>query len=244
MITFAICDDDIRFSALLWRRVFDLCARYMPDDIEHQLLPPFISGDEVIAYLKSSDISILFLDIDMPRVNGFETAAKIREISRDSLIIFVSAFDDFVYNSFDYAPFRFIRKGHLDKELSPTFQKAIEKCITREQITEFKTSDGKMICRISDIVFLESDHNYFDLHLSSGDSYKCRGTLAKAQSELERYGFFRVHSAYLINMEQIERTSRGSVIMKGGKEIIISRRNISNFEERYLMIMRKRVKNT
>ena len=127
MLTIAVCDDDPAFAYTLTQKLRELCAHYVPDHIDCQILPEFTSATEVLRYLSKYSIDILFLDIVMPQTNGFQLAGVLMERYPNTLILFVSAHDDFVYKSFAFNPFRFLRKEHLAKELPYALQKAVEK---------------------------------------------------------------------------------------------------------------------
>jgi two-component SAPR family response regulator len=71
---------------------------------------PFSGAGALINYMDSTYFDVIFLDIDMPEITGFDAAKKVKEISPESKIIFVTSKHDLVYNSFEYQPFYFIRK--------------------------------------------------------------------------------------------------------------------------------------
>lgn len=241
MLTIAVCDDNTDFAMMLWRRIYSLCTTLMPENIDHNMLAPFLSGKELLSHIEKAPVNILFLDVDMPDLSGFQVAEKIRQLNDKTLIIFVSAFDEFVYDSFDYSPFRFIRKNHLQTDLAPTFQKAIDRYIAKGHVIEFETVEGPMIFRIADIVYIESARNYISLHMLSGEEYKCRSTLTEAETRLRGNSFYRVHSAFLINLLQVEKTDYKSAVMRGGHTITLSRRKAEEFEQKYLEMLRRRL---
>ena len=131
MIKIAICDDNLKFSQIFYKKIKSITNN------DCMVLPPFFEGTEVIEYLKINSINILFLDIDMPKINGFDLAKILCEKYPDIIIIFVSAYEDFVYSSFEYCPFRFLRKSHLNDELKTTLEKAIEKIIINDKAKLF-----------------------------------------------------------------------------------------------------------
>ena len=241
MLTIAVCDDNPQFANLLTQRIRALCAYYLPDRIDCQITPSFGSGEDVMRYIKSHVINIMFLDIDMPKINGFRLASELKDKSPDTIIIFVSAYDDFVYSSFEYAPFRFLRKSNLEEELSVAFTKAIEKCISDEETLLFETTDGDMLLRLRDILYFEGEKNYYMIRMTCGKVYRCRGTMTSVEERTKPYDFFRVHSAFIVNEEHIQSIhDEGYLNMKNGALIYISRRKLVAFKESYMQFTRRR----
>ena len=240
MLTIAVCDDNPQFAKLLAGKLRQLCAYSLPDRIVCQVEHPFHSADEVLHYLSVRSIHILFLDIDMPEVSGFKLAETLKDRYPETIIIFVSAYDNFVYSSFEYSPFRFLRKSHLEEELTVTFQKVIEKCILDDETMTFQTTEGEVILRLRDILYIEGDKNYFVIHSITTD-YRCRGTMTAAEEMTAKYDFFRIHSAYIVNLEQIDRIDdTGIVRMKNGNALEISRRKVAAFRDAYMQFTRRR----
>lgn len=242
MLTFAVCDDNPRFAQALSKRIKLFCDKELPERIEYTMLPTFGSGLDVLEHLRSKSFNVLFLDIDMPEMNGFTLAEKLCKTHPEIIIIFVSAYEDFVYSSFEYSPFRFLRKAHLRQELDPTLQKVINKLVLDNETMSFITTDGEQIIRINDITFFEGDKNYFLIHTTSGRIYRCRGTMENIEKRIQNYDFFRVHAAFIVNEEQIESYSNeGFIKMKNGKRIDISKRRMPDFRQSYMQFIRKRV---
>lgn len=242
MLTIAVCDDNPQFAHILTQKIRHLCAHHLPDRIDCQIAPEFGSADEVLQYLSKFSINILFLDIDMPQTNGFHLAKVLNEKYPDTIIIFVSAYDNFVYKSFEFNPFRFLRKDYLEKELPVTLQKVIEKCTMNSETIIFQTTEGEILLRVKDILYFESEKNYYTVHCASGAVYHCRGTIASIEETTKKYDFFRIRSAYIINEEHVEcmDDKTGIVQMKDGLVISISRRKVSDFKNSYMEFIRRR----
>ncbi len=241
MIKIAVCDDSKSFAEALERELTALCARETREASDCRVYPAFTSAEAVLAHLKNDSFDIIFLDIDMPRITGFDLAERIAELYPETLIIFVSAYDNFVYSSFAYSPFRFLRKSHLKEELPAALLKAIEKITQKEKTVSFICTEGPVTLRTSDIVCFESNGNYYTIRCVGSAEYKCRGTITSLESLCNDSRFFKVHSAYIINLEHVSRiTENNRVLMKSGMEIGISRRKIGEFKETYMQFIRRR----
>ena len=91
MLTIAVCDDNPQFANLLTQRIRALCAYYLPDRIDCQITPSFGSGEDVLRYIQGHVIKILFLDIDMPKINGFRLASELKDKSRYCQVFFANS---------------------------------------------------------------------------------------------------------------------------------------------------------
>ena len=254
MLTIAVCDDNPQFAHQLTARLRELCAHILPERVECRITAAFSSGEEVLRYLRQSSgeevlrylrqssIHILFLDIDMPGMGGFELASDLRSRAPDTVIIFVSAYDDFVYSSFEYAPFRFLRKSHLEEELPVTLQKVVEKCMMDSETVTVHTLDGELTLRVRDILYLEGEGNYYTVRTSDGEAFRCRSTLSAAEELVAGYDFFRIHQGYLVNLEHIRAVGDdGALRMDNGATLYVSRRKLTAFREAYMQFTRRRL---
>lgn len=240
MIRIVICDDDPCFAATLTDELTALAARY-EDGMDLKIGPTFTSPELVLSFMEKMEFDIIFLDIDMPRITGFELAAKISDKNPKTLIIFVSAYDNFVYQSFAYSPFRFLRKLHLKEELPSAFEKAIEKCLSETQTLTFNSTDGNVTLRPSDILYFENNKNYYNIYCENGAVYKCRGTIKALEGVCSDKRFFRAHSAYIVNLEHIAETQNSTtVIMKNKTVISVPAPRRTEFKEAYMKFVRRR----
>lgn len=240
MIRIVICDDDPCFAATLTDGLTALAAKY-EGDLDLKIGPTFTSPELVLSFMEQMDFDIIFLDIDMPKITGFELASRISEKNPKTLIIFVSAYDNFVYQSFAYNPFRFLRKLHLKEELPSAFDKAIEKCLSETQALSFISTEGNVTLRPSEVLYFENDKNYYNIYCENGAVYKCRGTIKALEGVCTDKRFFRVHSAYIVNLEHIAETQNSStVIMKNGTVISVPSPRRAEFKEAYMKFVRRR----
>lgn len=242
MLTIAVCDDQQFFADKLEQELKHLCIMHMAKDFAHEILPPFSSAKHILEFLAHKNIDILFLDIEMPGLDGFALAKQLREQYPDMLLIFVSAYEELVFQSFAYHPFWFLRKSHIEKELPNIFTKAIAQYMSNTGAELFATKNGNILLPLKEILYLEAEHNYYTIYCTTGAFYKCRGTLSAMASKLEKHGFYRVHSAYLVNMAHIwQISSVSSVVMKNNKLIPVSRHRAAAFKNAYSTFVRRRI---
>ena len=108
----AICDDEIKIQEEI--------AAFINKDFSRSRVTYFSDGESFLASIRGCPENLpdlLLLDIDMPGISGMEVAAALAEEKARTLIVFVTAHDELVYDSFKYHPFAFVRKKFLEEEL-------------------------------------------------------------------------------------------------------------------------------
>ena len=102
MFNIIFCDDNAQFLLLLKGLVDQECRKIFKREEDFVVGPAFGSGREVIEYVQKHHVDVILLDIDMPILNGFEVAKIICNNYKNIKIVFMSAYDKFVYSSFDF----------------------------------------------------------------------------------------------------------------------------------------------
>ena len=174
-------------------------------------------------------------------MNGFELAAILNQEFPDIIIIFVSAYENYVYSAFKYTPFRFLRKSCLKDELESALLDAIDSLMSKNKTIELNTTEGKFETRLSDIIYFESEKNYLVVHLLGNRIYRFRNTIAGISEQLKDDDFYKIHQSIVINLANIKRISGYSdVIMCNGDTLPISLRNMSGFKKAYMEYTNRR----
>ena len=132
MIKIYICDDDLDFLSKIKYQINDCISKGKFGDFEYEITD--ISNPvSALQKIKTETPDITFLDIDMPNVNGFNVADEINRQCPDTLIIFVTNYDNYVYTSIRYRPFRFIRKSHISTEINEALNSALNEIICKNR---------------------------------------------------------------------------------------------------------------
>ena len=233
-----ICDDDIIFVQSMASKVRQMLSRLYDGDT--LLVRSFGSASAVEEYIRSNHIHILFLDIDMPKKNGFELAAELNRVSPDTLIIFTSAYDNLVYHSFEFRPFHFLRKHHIQSELEPVLKRAIDELTQSREQALLHTIDGDVSASIRDITYIESSKNYCLVHCGRDVTYTMRNTLSSLETDFLPHGFCRIHTAFLVNLYHVQSVGNNRLItLSDGTELNVSVRKWDEFQEAYFAYGRR-----
>ena len=232
MITCAMCDDELPFAEQL-RSLVIAYAKKKRVELQAET---FASAEELLEEIENgAGLEILFLDIEMRKMDGIELGKKLRERSYQTLIIYVSGYDQYMRQLFEAEPFRFLSKPLKQEELENVLDKAFER-ISRFHRELFTIRFGKnvvnLLCR--DIVYLESNKRKVIVHTVRGE-YEYYYKLDEAEEELLAISadFVRIHKAYLVNMEHVEAFQYEKLALRDGTILSISEAHRANVRSRF-----------
>lgn len=233
MIRIAICDDDVLFLHKISTYIEGILEK---KKVQHQLLS-YDSPQKLIKGLSEGRTDILLLDIDMPGISGMEIAAKLKEENESLLLIFVTSYEAFVYDTFQYQPFDFIRKSRYEKDLGISLERAV--CQLSREKTEYilKISGGIARIPLAEILYFESCANYVRVVTVNGE-YKEKKTVHEIENELAMNGFVRLHRGYLVNQAAVYILKSDRVILNNKEELPIGRHWSASAREALLQYMR------
>ncbi len=239
MFNIIFCDDNSQYLESLTAYVQKECSVIVPEGLDFSIGPAFRSGQKVLQYMGEHHVDVLLLDIDMPGMIGFDVARIICKEYPHVKIVFMSAYDNFVYSSFEYYPFAYLRKSYISKELPTVIKRIVEKMNETERQITLMTTLGIKKVDISSILYVESNRNYCTFHLIHNKEYVCRGTLATFEKEVMSYDFFRIHSAFLINLEHVDRILEKGFVLVKNVTLPIAQRRLQEFKKTYMDYIRR-----
>lgn len=214
----AICDDDVGFAGKMQTLVEDGLAVYGEgtDISVYQDGAAFCSSETAF--------DAVFLDIDMPQVNGFDVAEQMNRKGK-AFIIFVTMHDELVYSSIRFQPFRFIRKSHLEEEL-PGVLKDLHVAVHKRRAGQkfaFQTREGTAFLDVGSITYIEIYGHWLHVRVEDGREVECYGSLSKLEKELAPFAFIRTHKSYLVNCKYIYAIEKNQCVLDDGTKILLSR---------------------
>lgn len=209
------------------------------------------SAEEGIAAINANKPDVVFLDIEMPKMNGFDMLEQFDKLFFD--VVFCTAYDQFAIKAFKYAALNYLLKPVDPDDLKATIERIEEKRTvpTREQFDlllqnihqpvkvtpqriALTTGDGLVFVSTQDIIYCEAESNYTHVVLSGGKKILVSKVLKEIDEALSGPDFYRVHSSYLININRIKKFIRGDggyIVMDNDASINISRNRRQEFME-------------
>jgi len=188
------------------------------------------SGTSLIESEKNFDI--IFMDYQMNGLNGIETARKINSLNPDGIIIFISAYTNVALDAFEVKAYRFIAKP-IDKD---KLFKAIDDYRTdmnSDNFLIFKTHDGTIRIRTSEIVYIEAFGSHSIIHTGKNDTEIIKN-LKSIQDNLPSDKFFRCHKAFITSFSHIQAHDNTTIKFDNGSKIFISRNYLSKFKKSFV----------
>lgn len=236
MIKALIVDDESRARNIL--RI--LIEKHVPA-ISHLFLAD--SAAKALELIAEQNPHILFLDIEMPFMDGFGLLSAIEKRNFD--VIFTTAFDQYAikairFSALDYllkpispeelktAVDRFMEKRNLKREngkLFKNFLTSLDDIATDDPKLAISTQEGVALFKISEIIRCEANNNYTLFFLKDGKRFIASKTLKEYDEILSEYGFFRTHKSHLVNLSFVAHLASGDgVSLQDGTVIEVSRR--------------------
>jgi two-component system LytT family response regulator len=232
-----IIDDEIDALESL---SFEL-SHYCP---QVSVLKQFNDPTQAIPFLQSEEIDVLFLDIEMPGMSGFELLSQLKKIEFE--VVFVTAYDQFAIRAFEFNAIDYLLKPvqkdkliqaveRIAKHQSSSLDKSTLKAIMTNiysQTTErnkniaLPTSEGFAFVKVDDIVYVQAESNYCWVYTSNDTKYLLSKTLKSIEEMITSSQFIRVHQSYIINLDYAIKYVRGQggyVVIKNNVQIPVSR---------------------
>lgn len=235
----AILDDNRQFRMLLKEHVKDIVVKssFYGDDIE---IVNFQSSKEFIDYLSGHEVDILFLDISMPEIDGFDVAKYINDNNLSIYLIFVSSFESNVFYSLRYKPFRFIRKEKYKEEVAEALKSAYIELTEKNRYIMITKHSDIIPVRISRIIYAEKEKrsNYISIYCQE-DNFRYRGTLSDFEALVRNSDFVKASQNAYINMAQILNIKDNTVSLRGGYEYYLSPKYKSEVLQSFFKFMRE-----
>lgn len=204
--------------------------------------------EEAINLITQHKPDVIFLDIEMPRMNGFRMLDNLSEL--DFEIIFTTAYNHYAVDAIRISAFDYLMKPIAIADLQNAVQRLLSsrQYQTKEKIEILKASlqdkksqedkiaipvsEGIEFIPIKNIVHVESSSNYSKIYFADGKNILVTKLLKDFEDMLLPYHFYRIHHSHLINLSHIKKYLRndgGQVVMQDGTTIDISRRKKEEF---------------
>ena len=229
-----------------------IIREYLQSHPDIQVVGECCDANEALEAIEKYKPDLLFLDIQMPEINGFELLEMMEEIPQ---VIFSTAYDQYALKAFEVNAVDYLLKPYLQER----FDLAVNRVKDNIRRKEFDSSkierllksvhpEGKylermlvkqsgkiVILNVGDIHWIKALEDYVDLHTSQG-SFLVLSSLSKLEEKLNPDQFVRVHRSYIVNLELINEivpwtNGRMKCIMKDGHEIMLSRSGAKRLKE-------------
>lgn len=239
----AICDDDDIFLSKLSNMLSGILNE---QTIDYELFS-FSDGEGLLAAAESSDFDLIFLDIDMPKIDGMKTAETLRNnIQSKAKLVFISSYYEKVFSTFQYDIASFVPKDKIDEYLVDEVQRILGTVDNKRDIFLFrfllgnKTADGRLY--FDEITYVESVMGDVIVHTKDAQYKLVNYGFEKIKSVFSDKGFADVHRTCVVGIRNISFVKENSVVLDGGVEIPLSRRKKARVKEAFLSYIKEQIK--
>ena len=217
----AICDDVKHYNDHL----NELLTNYMKQNkIENYKISKYTSGVDLLKEYKPGLFNFIFLDIDMPNLDGFATAKRIKEIDFDAAIVFVTNMHEHVQKGYSYRAKAYLYKPIDQTQINDTMDDLIEEHLQskRNGVYAFKVKNGaNAYLSLTNILYFES-HGHDVSVVTETESLIFLGKISTIAEGLADNGFVRINKSVILNTAHVFKDFGDHVTLKRGEEFTVS----------------------
>ena len=225
MLQIAICDDVLEQTSMLQTYICSYCRE---NNAEYKL-SLYTSGMELLSDVEKFDI--IFLDIEMPGLDGIETGKGIREKNAGCRIIMETVMVERMKEAFYIEAFRFITKPIQKSEVEEALSACMKKVLGSTNMNLYYNRIVHQVHQ-SEIQYVVTYDSYSEYRVRT-KMLRSEASLKELENQLDHRLFFRVHRKYIVNMAQVQSYQNGIIKMKD-IELPVSRRKKKEFERAYM----------
>lgn len=228
----AICDDEIDFQKNLRKKLED---HYSVLEVEIEM---FLSGKDFLDRFEKEPLvfQMIFMDIEMPSLNGIEISKRIREINQSVPIIFLTSHTELAMEGYEVDAFRFLDKPLRMDKLVKALQ-AFDNLRLLNSKIEIKDGERTVLINWVEIQYVRSENVYTKIYMDNAQ-YLIRKKLSDLEKQIPNQLFYRPHRSYLINLGFVKSFDTKKIIMLNGYEIPLSRGKRNEFNTSMMNYLR------
>ena len=183
-------------------------------------------GQEALAWVEQETIDVVFLDINMPGLDGLAVAATMMDKPEPPLIVFATAYDEHAWRAFDLAALDYVVKPFDERRLARTMERVRHALAERSLLAQGwaalrqylhgavpagglnrlwgeRENGNRALVSYQDVLWIVAEQKRTALYTRAGERLVVRYTLAELEGRLAAHGFARVHKGYLVNLEHV-----------------------------------------
>lgn len=227
----AICDDEIEYINDVERHLKEYFSN-------HGLSYTLFKYDNGVALLNSdNDFDIVFLDIEMPDINGIELGKRLQTANPDLVLIYITAYNHYLDEALDLGITRFFDKPIDEKRFYKGLEKAIEKLDRTELQIHLRNSDnGIATVKMNDIIMVEIENRKTKI-ITKNEVYYSKNNIKYWRERLNKSYFESPHNSYIVNTNYITYFCKEYIILDEKYNVPISYPKRAEFKKKFMMLL-------
>lgn len=233
----AICDDIKEFAVVIEEKIknfFDRKKiRYLIDYYE--------SGFTLLHAMEKYHYEIIFLDMEMPEINGIETGLAIRKLDQEVKIIYVTAHSGYALDSYAVHAFDYLLKPIDHRKMEQTLEEVLQTFkMPKAEIKTLSFLENRMLKTIDmkQIFYMEKEKTYVRIHCEK-ESYLTTEYLADLLGKLDEEEFVQTHQGFIVGLARIHSIQKEKVVLLDGRTIPISRKQKEQVKNKFFESLRR-----
>mgnify|MGYP001623118526 CR=1 FL=1 len=219
----AVCDDNSIELANIKKWIKNYSQIHLESDIKDIIC--FTSSLQMWFEIQENDIAdIYILDVDIPKMNGFELAEKIRKRKSASIIIFLTAHTELAYKGYQYQAFRYVRKLNLEKELTEALDSGIAYLKEKRKVISIQHYSDCFQLLYEEIMYVNCYSHQLKIHTESFGIISEKRSLRELFKDLNDDRFQYIDRSCFVNLDFVIAIDKNGVTLKDGQKLSVSRR--------------------
>lgn len=219
----AVCDDERQYCEQMRLTIGKM---YQSLDV---IVDTYQTGRELLHQFATRKYDVIFLDIEMPGIDGISLAKKLREMDEELRLVFLTSHLEYALKGYEVQALRYLTKPVQEDKLKEVLSYVMEQIRSQKKIW-IKTEAGEERVSVSAILYLEAQNQNI-LICTAEQSYVVRYNLRDYERELRESGFFRIHRGYLVSLGRITAVRKNEVTLEGGISLPLSRTRERSLKE-------------
>lgn len=232
MYKIAVCDDEEAVS----EQVKNLITEWNPSvDVVC-----FSSGEALLENYQSYEA--VFLDIDMAGMNGIETGKAIRRLDKDTKIVYLTAYRDYVSGAFGVHAFQYLLKPVNKKAIWNVLEEIFRYMRSAEKkiILDFHTVDGALCLLVESIYFFEYENRKIRI-VTDKEQYYMADKIGNVAKRMAEFGFSMPHQSFVVNMFHVKNVKNQQIFLDNGMEIPLSQKKQKIWKQELMGYLSRRM---
>ncbi|MCR5743031.1 MAG: LytTR family DNA-binding domain-containing protein [Lachnospiraceae bacterium] len=227
----AICDDDNNICMQIKEM---LSAYFKSRDLEFPQIIVYNTGS---ALLDGEDCDIIFLDMQLPDMDGVDIGRKLKSRNKYTIIIVVTSYIDYLDDALRFNTFRYLTKPIISSRFNRNISEALELHYSQNQKMVIVTEESNITVCTRDIIMIETNMRGSIVHTTQGD-FRCAMPISEWLRHINNSGFLSPHRSFIVNLAYVTSYTHSDITLLNGKyQVFISRRRYNDFEKAYLLYL-------
>ena len=219
IINIAVCDDEVQICSNVENMLISIFSHRV---IEYEI-DIFYSGETLCEEMKKTKYDLIFLDIELPKMNGVEIGKYIREVKNDNItqIVYISSKQEYAMELFKVRPIDFLVKPLNAKMIGNVIDVYMNLNGAKDDIFHYKKGYSSHKVEIFKIMYFVRNNRKVSMFTADGEDTFYE-SLEDIYERVKKYGFLFIHKSYIVNYRFIQTMRYDHVVMTNNEEFSIS----------------------